>query len=166
MAKQISKSAQENSKVAFISGPIDTGPDNVYFRTHYVKPINAAIAAGHDFVIGPILSGVDADALDYLLNYPIAPSRITIFMTIAEDSAWGNIFRARGVNVFVLEDRLATTQNRDAAMTAASDYDILRWRTDEEAREFYGELYQPGRVTNTERNWRRRRGLFDGFMQH
>jgi hypothetical protein len=160
MAKQISRSAQENSKVAFISGPIDTGPDNVYFRTHYVQPINAAIAAGHDFVIGPILSGVDADALDYLLNYPIAPSRITIFMTIAEDSAWGNIFRARGVNVFVLEGRQATTQNRDAAMTAASDYDILRWRTEEEAREFYGELYRPGRVTNTERNWRRRKGLF------
>ncbi|KAL3436082.1 hypothetical protein BDV09DRAFT_184470 [Aspergillus tetrazonus] len=147
MAKQISRSGQENSKVAFISGPIDTGPDNV------------AIAAAHDFVIGPILSGVDADALDYLLNYPIAPSRITIFMTIAEDSAWGKIFRARGVNVFVLEDRQATAQNRDAAMTAASDYDILRWRTEEEAREFYAELYQPGR-TETGADWYRILALF------
>ncbi|KAL4812915.1 hypothetical protein BDW67DRAFT_188150 [Aspergillus spinulosporus] len=159
MAQQTTKFTQGNSKVAFISGPIDSGPDNVYFRTHYIQPINAAIAAGHNFVIGPILSGVDADTLDYLLTYPVAPSRITIFMTIAEDSAWGNIFRARGVNMFVLEDRQATTQNRDAAMTAASDYDILRWRTEEEAREFYEELYRPGRVTNTERNWRRRRGL-------
>ncbi|KAL4904091.1 hypothetical protein BDW74DRAFT_155083 [Aspergillus multicolor] len=80
-------------------------------------------------------------------------------MTIGEDSAWGNNFRDQGVNVHVLQDRLATTQNRDVAMTAASDYDILRWRTDDEAREFYGELYRPGRVTNTERNWRRRKGL-------
>ncbi|KAL5041592.1 hypothetical protein BDW71DRAFT_201250 [Aspergillus fruticulosus] len=146
--------------MTFISGPIDTGPDRVYFRTHYVQPINAAIAAGHDFVIGPILSGVDADALDYLLNYPILTSRITIFMTVSEEKAWGNTFREHGVSVHVLEDRQATTQNRDAAMTAASDYDILRWRTEEEAREFYGELYRPGRVTNTERNWRRRKVLF------
>ncbi|KAL4746364.1 hypothetical protein BDW72DRAFT_210506 [Aspergillus terricola var. indicus] len=148
MAQQPSNFVQEKPKVAFISGPIDTGPDKIYFRTHYVQPINAAIAAGHDFVIGPILSGVDADALDYLLNYPIAPSQITIFMTIAENSAWGNAFRARAVNVYVLEDRQATTQNRDAAMTAASDYDILKWRTEEEAREFYGELYRPGRAQN------------------
>ncbi|KAL4739070.1 hypothetical protein BDV11DRAFT_170450 [Aspergillus similis] len=99
MAQQASNSTQENPKVTFISGPIDTGPDNVYFHRHYVQPIKAAVAAGHNFVIGPILSGVDADALDYLLKYPIAPSRITIFMTIGEDNAWGNTFRAQGVNV-------------------------------------------------------------------
>ncbi|RDW84127.1 uncharacterized protein DSM5745_04453 [Aspergillus mulundensis] len=158
-AQETQTSVMKKGKVAFISGPIDTGPDKAYFHTHYVQPINDAIAAGHDFVIGPILSGVDADALEYLLNYHITPSRITIFMTIGEDNAWGKHFREKGVNVHVLEDRLATTQNRDAAMTAASDYDILRWRTDEEAKEFYGPLYRPGRVTNTERNWRRRRGL-------
>ncbi|KAL4993290.1 hypothetical protein BDV10DRAFT_179454 [Aspergillus recurvatus] len=80
-------------------------------------------------------------------------------MTMSEDNAWGKAFRERGVNVHVLEDRQATTQNRDAAMTAASDYDILRWRTEDEAKEFYGQLYRPGRLTNTERNWRRRRGV-------
>ncbi|KAL6234048.1 hypothetical protein BDW75DRAFT_213348 [Aspergillus navahoensis] len=159
MAQQTSNVARIGTRVAFISGPVDTGPDNIYFRSHYVQPINAAITAGHNFVIGPILSGVDTDALDYLLNYPISPLRITIFMTMSEDNAWGSTFRERGVNVHVLQDRQATAQNRDAAMTAASDYDILRWRTEDEAKEFYGELYRLGQVTNTERNWRRRRGL-------
>ncbi|KAL4926698.1 uncharacterized protein BDV17DRAFT_268926 [Aspergillus undulatus] len=146
-------------QVAFISGPIDSGPDGTYFRTHYIAPIDAAIVAGHSFVIGPITSGIDADALAYLLAYPVEPSRITIFMTIAEDRAWGVKFRSQGVNVHVLEDPAATTQNRDAAMTAASDYDILRWRSEVEARAFYGPLYREGHMTNTERNWRKRRGI-------
>ncbi|KAL4876179.1 hypothetical protein BJY04DRAFT_231888 [Aspergillus karnatakaensis] len=158
----LSQTAPEQAvkpQVAFISGPIDTGPDSSFFKTHYIPQIDAAIASGHDFVIGPILSGVDADALDYFLSYPIFPSRITIFMTIGEEKAWGAEFRRRGVNVFVLEDLSATSQNRDAAMTEASDYDILRWRTEEESREFYGVMYRVGHVSNTERNWRRRRGL-------
>ena len=62
-----------------------------------------------------------------------------------------------GVNVHVVEGN--STRDRDAAMTAASTYDILRIRTEEEAREMYGELCREGYVTNTERNWRRRRGI-------
>jgi hypothetical protein len=146
-------------KTAFISGPTDTGPNASFFSKHYTPSLNTAIAAGHNFIIGPILSGVDADALDYLLAYPITPTRITIYMTYSENKAWGSMFRARGVRVFVLGDISATTAMRDAQMTADSDYDILRWRTEEEAREFYGEMYRGGYVTNTERNWRRRRGL-------
>ncbi|KAL2835286.1 hypothetical protein BDW59DRAFT_168521 [Aspergillus cavernicola] len=150
---------QPETKVAFISGPINTGPDAAYFHTHYKAEIDIAIAAGHAFVIGPITTGVDADALSYLQGYPILPSRITIFLTPSEDRAWGDEFRSRNVNVHVLEDITATSQNRDAAMTAASDYDILRWRTEDEAREVYGNQYRAGHVTNTERNWRRRRGI-------
>ncbi|KAL3485352.1 hypothetical protein BJX62DRAFT_247530 [Aspergillus germanicus] len=146
-------------KTAFISGPTDTGPDQAFFAKHYIPSLNTAIAVGHNFIIGPILSGVDADALDYLLCYPIPPSRITIYMTYSENKAWGSMFRSRGVHVFVLEDMSATTAMRDAQMTADSDYDILRWRTEDEARAFYGEMYRGGYVTNTERNWRRRRGL-------
>lgn len=86
-------------------------------------------------------------------------------MTPAEDHAWGKIFRDRGVNVHVLENLAASTQDRDAAMTAASDYDILCWRTEDEARVFYGRMYRAGRMTNTERNWRRRRGVgFDNVL--
>ncbi|KAJ0420264.1 hypothetical protein BJY00DRAFT_313203 [Aspergillus carlsbadensis] len=147
-------------KTAFISGPTDTGPNATFFEKHYIPSLHTAIAAGHDFIIGPILSGVDSDALDYLLSFPIAPSRITIYMTYSENKAWGQLFRDRGVRVLVLEDVSATTAMRDARMTADSDYDILRWRTEEEARAFYGEvMYRGGYVTNTERNWRRRRGL-------
>lgn len=149
----------QKPRIAFISGPIDTGPDEAYFNTHYKPHIDTAINSGHNFVIGPITSGIDADALTYLLEYPISPSRITVFMTVAEDNAWGQGFRDRGVNVYVLEDIMATSQNRDAEMTAQSDYDILRWRTENEARRFYGPLYREGHLTNTERNWRRRRGV-------
>lgn len=145
-------------EVAFISGPIDTGPGAEYFKTHYIAPINAAIARDHRFVIGPIPSGVDADALEYLLAYPVDPSRITIFVTESEDLIAGDGFRARGVNVQVVGDRTTLPRERDAAMTAASTYDILRFRTEEEARELYGRAYRPGHMTNTERNWKRRRG--------
>jgi len=75
-------------------------------------------------VIGPIPSGVDADALDYLLAYPVSPSRITIFVTTAEESMWAARFRALSVNLEVVDGQM--TQERDAAMTQASTYDILR----------------------------------------
>jgi hypothetical protein len=144
-------------EIAFISGPIDTGPNEIYFHTHYIPRIQEAVEQGHDFVIGPIPSGVDADALDYLLACPIAPSRITIFVTPAEESMWGPQFRALSVNLCVVEGQM--TRERDAAMTRASTYDILRVRTVEEVKEFYGGGARHGYVTNTERNWRRRRGI-------
>ncbi|OOQ88930.1 hypothetical protein PEBR_09892 [Penicillium brasilianum] len=144
-------------EIAFISGPIDTGPNEIYFHTHYVPRIQEAVEQGHDFVIGPIPSGVDADALDYLLACPIAPSRITIFVTPAEANTWGPRFRALSVNLRVVEGQM--TRERDAAMTQASTYDILRVRTVEEVKEIYGERARHGYVTNTERNWRRRRGI-------
>ncbi|KAE8154432.1 hypothetical protein BDV25DRAFT_135866 [Aspergillus avenaceus] len=143
---------------AFISGPLSTGPSQTYFKTHYIPKINTAIAKGHHFVIGPIPSGVDKEALEYLLSYPVPPAHITIFVTSTEDRMWGDMFRARGVRVHVVEGWEVTSGDRDAAMTAASVYDILRWRTEEEARAFYGSLYREGHVTNTERNWLRRVG--------
>jgi hypothetical protein len=144
----------KDREIAFISGPIDTGP---YFHTHYVTKINNAIQRDHDFVIGPIPSGVDADALAYLLAYPVSPDRITIFVTLAEENVWGGRFRSMGVNVEVVQGQM--TRDRDAALTKASTYDILRVRTKEEARELYGRMWREGHVTNTERNWKRRRGI-------
>jgi hypothetical protein len=149
-------------EIAFISGPVDSGPNEVYFHTHYVPRIQKAIDNGHKFVIGPIPSGIDADALDYLLAYPVAPSRITIFVTPAEEKMFGPRFRALSVNLQVVESQM--TQERDAAMTQASTYDILRVRTTEEARAFYGGMARPGYVTNTERNWRRRRGVAEDLL--
>ena len=47
---------------------------------------------------------------------------------------------------------------RDAAMTAASDYDVSYVRSEEERRELYGCRYRP-RVSATELNRRRRAEL-------
>jgi hypothetical protein len=147
----------QNRQIAFISGPINTGPDESYFHTHYVTPLTQAIERKDHFVIGPIPSGVDADALEYLLAYPVSPDRVTIFVTQAEDGMWGAHFRSLGVNVRVVEGQM--TRDRDAALTRASTYDILRVRTKEEGRAFYGHMWREGYITNTERNWKRRRGI-------
>lgn len=45
--------------------------------------------------------------------------------------------------------------DRDAAMTRASHYDILRFRTEEECRALYGQAYRK-RVSGTEKNALRR----------
>lgn len=146
-----------SSDIAFISGPVDTGLRGIYFHTHYVARINQAISLGHDFVIGPLPHGIDSDALAYLIAYPVSPRRITIFVTIKENEMWGQHFRGLGVHVQVVQSQM--TGDRDAAMTAASTYDILRIRTQDEARELYGRVWRHGHVTNTERNWKRRRGI-------
>jgi hypothetical protein len=145
------------NEIAFISGPTDTGPDESYFHTHYVPQINHAIEHNHRFVIGPIPTGVDANALTYLLAYPVSPGRVTIFVTETENGMWGAHFRSFGVNVQVVEGQMS--RDRDAALTSASTYDILRVRTKKEAKAFYGPLWRDGYVTNTERNWKRRRGI-------
>ncbi|KAJ5642010.1 hypothetical protein N7490_006010 [Penicillium lividum] len=150
-----------NPEIAFISGPIDTGPQEEYFN-HYIPLINQAIERGDTFVIGPIPSGVDADALSYLLAYPVPPTQITICVTPAESEMWGDRFRVSGVNVRVVDGHMS--RERDATMTNISTYDILRVRTKTEAREFYGRLWRDGFVTNTERNWKRRRGIAEELI--
>ncbi|GMF91509.1 hypothetical protein BDV35DRAFT_388527 [Aspergillus flavus] len=95
-------------EIAFISGPLDIGPNNFYFHTHYIPQINAAIERGHHFVIGPV-AGVDRAALDYLLAYPIPPSRITIFVTPTENILMGEEFRSRAVNVHVVDGGMNIT---------------------------------------------------------
>ncbi|KAL1966050.1 hypothetical protein VTN77DRAFT_4798 [Rasamsonia byssochlamydoides] len=158
---QTQNTTSSPTQTAFISGPLDTGPNQSYFVSHYIPLINAALSRGDKFVIGPIPSGVDADALAYLLSQPAVSAspaeRITIFVTREEDRLWGAKFRSLGVKVHVVQS--ANPRARDAAMTRASNYDILRWRTPEEARALYGAAWREGHVTNTERNWRRRRGL-------
>ncbi|KAF2263996.1 hypothetical protein CC78DRAFT_421879, partial [Lojkania enalia] len=142
---------------AFISGPLD--PSLEYFAQYYISRIDAAIHAGHDFVIGPV-DGVDAMALDYLLSREVDPQRITIYMANFEfrDEARRQALEKRDVKVQMVGDIGATTRERDAKMTENSDYDILRYRTEKEAKALYGERWWP-RVSNTEMNERRRRGI-------
>lgn len=144
------------SLTAFISGPLDSTEE--YFSLHYKPKIDDAISQGHNFIIGPV-RGIDALALHYLLSQNIAPSRITIYMAAFEytNAAWRRAFTNHDVHVHCVEDAV-TTAERDAAMTRDSDYDILRYRTEEEAKELYGSSWWP-RVSNTEMNERRRNGI-------
>jgi hypothetical protein len=73
------------------------------------------------------------------------------------NTPWLATFTSLGVNANGVEDAY-TTRERDAAMTRDSDYDILRYRTEDEAKEVYGSMWWP-RVSNTELNERRRRGI-------
>lgn len=59
-------------------------------------------------MIGPV-AGVDRAALDYLLAYPIPPSRITIFVTPTENILMGEEFRSRAVNVHVVDGGMNIT---------------------------------------------------------
>jgi len=88
-------------RTAFISSPLDTGPERDHFKKHYIENIKTAIDRGDRFVIGPIPSGVDADALAYLLDRPIDHSRITIYVTHGENALWGDKFHDIGVSVRV-----------------------------------------------------------------
>ena len=151
---------------AFISGPIDA-PDD-YFASYYVPAITAAMHRGDHFVIGPIY-GVDTLALDFLLSpppplLPCDPGRISVYMAAFEfaDLTRRKHYLSLGVNVHEVATAGAgtTTRQRDEMMTEESEYDILRYRSEEEAKHFYGESWWP-RVSNTEVNERRRRGVTD-----
>jgi hypothetical protein len=143
--------------VAFISGPLDASED--YFNQHYKARIDVAISEGHHFVMGPV-SGIDTMALHYLLDQHTSPSRITVYMANFEFSnpVLRGHFSALGVNTKNVGDASATTRDRDAQMTQESHYDILRYRTEAEAKELYGSGWWP-RVSNTEMNERRRAGI-------
>lgn len=150
-----------HTQTAFISGPLDVSQD--YFDQYYLTPIQQAIQSGHHFVVGPV-SGIDALALDHLRSSGIPLSRVRVFMAGFEiDSRPDFVAQLRAEGIAVVEARkpaggaALSTWDRDAAMTRASDYDVLRFRTERECQALYGALWRP-RVSNTERNWRRRRG--------
>jgi hypothetical protein len=146
-------------RIAFISGPIDATEE--YFSQHYKPAILDAIAADDTFVVGPI-HGIDTLTLHFLLTQNIAPNRITVYMADFEyhDTERRKRYEKLGVNVVeAVPGR--TTGERDAAMTNASDYDILRYRTERECKELYGALWY-ARVSNTEKNERRRAALKEG----
>lgn len=140
----------------FISGPLD--PTQDYFSQHYIPKLDSAIDHCDKFIIGPV-RGTDALALDYLLAQGVPPSDITIYMAQFEyaNESWRADFTSKGVNVKCVEDAV-TTSERDAAMTRDSDFDILRYRTEAEAKELYGSAWWP-RVSNTEMNERRRKEI-------
>jgi hypothetical protein len=117
-----------------------------------------AIATGDSFVMGPA-PGIDTLALQFLTSKGVPASKITVYLAEFEDRMllrselkW---FEDLGGRIKVEGE---TTGQRDAAMTRDSDYDVLKYMTIEEQKTFYGEDYYP-RVSNTEKNERRRMGL-------
>ncbi|RDB24644.1 hypothetical protein Hypma_008245 [Hypsizygus marmoreus] len=139
-------------KIAFISGPLE--PEPTYFDQYYTKRIDEAIVNGHSFILGPSY-GIDTIARTYLLAR-VAPVRIAIYLYEKEAITARRRFKAfeeAGGRV-VIAGRNHTA--RDEAMTRASHYDILRYRTEEECREIYGTQYRR-RVSGTEKNEIRRK---------
>lgn len=156
-------STSGDTLTAFISGPLDVS--TAYFTRYYRSRIDDAISSGHKFVIGPV-SGIDALALEYLLSHNVDSSRIKIYMAgfeIASRPTFVAEMKRRLGDDGVVEAKKKdgtdslTTWDRDTAMTRDSDYDILRFRTEAEQKSIFGDRWGP-RVSNTERNWRRRKG--------
>lgn len=141
-----------HNPIAFISGPLDA--DTAYFNVHYLPRIQEAIDKGHHFIIGPS-RGIDTLAFDYLKKSHVSINRIHLYLNNSEETRLRRNFRkfeeVGGMLVIVKGGHT----ERDAMMTAASHYDILRYRTEEECRALFGERYRT-RVSGTEKNEIRR----------
>lgn len=160
--------------IALVSGHTDLS--NSDFDANYIPQLEAALTAGHNFILGDA-AGVDTLALAYLLSadvlsrYGNVVPRITAYPSRKHNIAK---LRAMGLTVVSPDDASLKVERtvvvvpregkdsrrwhhiqRDANMTAASDYDILYVRTDEESRALYGDKWRP-RVSATEMNRRRR----------
>ena len=142
--------------VAFISGPLEVEP--AHFDTHYAPRIQQAIREGHHFILGPA-RGTDTLAFEFLKNSGVPASRIRVYLNSREETHIRRVFKRfeqRGGSVVVVK---GGHTERDEAMTRASHYDILRYRTEEECQAFYGPTYRK-RISGTEKNeLRRKAGL-------
>lgn len=98
--------------VAHISGHLDVTQEE--FREHYEPRINEAIAAGHNFVVG------DARGADYMaqvyLSVNCDKNKVVVYHMFTKPLHYYGGFATQG--------GYTNHTQRDAAMTAASDYDI------------------------------------------
>jgi len=162
-----SPSQPQQSRVAFISGHIDIAPQQ--FKIHYAPALDAAIHRGDAFVLSTA-RGADTLALDYLRTHNVDPSRVTIYTHAPRPNRKANAIRVRvdtmqlrpvveeryrkeGYNIKVIQ---GYHNERDAACTGASDYDILWVRGETETAALYGSKYRPGRISGTQKNRDRR----------
>ena len=99
---------------------------------------------------------------DTFIDLGVHPSKVTIYLasfersTLPSKTRW---FVDLGGNVKV-EGRTLT--KRDEDLTRDSDYDLLRYMSIEEQKQFYGNKYRP-RISGT-KNERRRQSLRWGLM--
>jgi hypothetical protein len=155
------------ARTAFISGHIDITP--AQFTEAYASALDTAIHRGDAFVLSNAES-VDTLALAYLRTHEAHASRITVYMHTTRHNRKVNAtgartnkmrmgseldmrYRMEGYNCKVMEGYY---DESDAAMSEASDYDILMVRGEAETAALYGDKYQPGRVSGTQKNEDRR----------
>lgn len=143
---------------AFISGHMDLSYEQ--FIQEYESTIYEAYVNGYSFVMGHA-DGVDTYAREYLLGYPnFDPRRITIYVHFSSktpaQTRQEEVAKLTALNVNLVQDEYASFTDRDAAMTANSDYDILYIRTPEEMHAILGDKYDPTRLSGTEQNRIRR----------
>ncbi|TFK38707.1 hypothetical protein BDQ12DRAFT_97802 [Crucibulum laeve] len=139
--------------IAHISGSVEA--DATYFEQHYAARIQKACEDGHSFVIGPS-RGIDTLAFNFLRDCLVSPARITVYLNHKEAPRLRHQFKSfeiEGGNVIVIS---GGHTERDEAMTRASHYDILRYRTEVECRTLYGPSYKT-RISGTEKNELRRK---------
>ncbi len=135
----------------FISGPLDISPE--VFDSYYVPKIIQGIEQGANFIFG------DAQGVDLMTNKWFhamnlshsefhLDNRITVYhMFTSPRSNPGN---------FATKGGFESDSQRDNEMTNNSTHDILWFRSPEEAKELYGDRYDPKRKTGTEKNYLRR----------
>lgn len=94
---------------AFISGHLDLTKEE--FLLYYVPVIDVALANGDNFVVGDA-RGTDKMAQEYLAQHP---DRVTVY----------HMFGFPRFNLrFITKGGFVSDNERDKAMTEASDYDI------------------------------------------
>lgn len=123
----------------FVSGHLDLTPEE--FQEHYLPRLLQEVQAGSTFVVGDA-PGADRMALAFLTGK--AP--VTVY----------HMFDTPRVTSTLTRGGFTTDAERDEAMTAASDRDVLWIRPEEETKRRLGKKYRPGRISGTEKNQIRR----------
>lgn len=104
---------------AFISGHLDVTQEE--YDLHYAEKVYNAAVAGHSFVLGDA-RGCDRLAIDHLkllMRYGFTvPDRIRVYHMLSNP-------RGQRVSAISYYGGYETDEQRDEAMTHASDYDIL-----------------------------------------
>jgi hypothetical protein len=126
----------------FISGHTNITEDE--FTTHYHDRIRDGVNAGASFVVGDA-RGADYFARRMLRGYP----NVTVYHI--GTAPRGGSFEFATVGGFDSDD------TRDAAMTNASDDDILWIRSSESYRKLLGNRFNPMHISGVVKNLMRRK---------
>ena len=141
----------DNSKPIcyFVSGHVDVTQQD--FDDHYKNElIEATKSKNSRFVMGNA-KGIDTMALEFLIELlgPDNLYRITVYHLGKKSHLKDKRIRTIG--------GFGNHNNKDTAMTNASNKDIAWVRPEEESRILYGSNYNPNRISGTQHNINRRK---------